>query len=103
VDNTGVPASGVLRDNLVGVKILRHLQNRACSLTGALDVYTVTGDADVLWRRMLRSGEDLRMAQTEAAGRRIRFVHQSGFDYDLEAALTEGSELGALLAVRSCG
>jgi hypothetical protein len=107
VDNTGRSAGSVhtitIPNNLVGVKHLRQLKNRRCGGGGMLDVYTVTGAAEVLWRRMLRSDDgEMTMAQTEAAGRRIRFLRQSGFDYDIEAALSQGSELGTLLAVRTC-
>jgi hypothetical protein len=103
VDNAGGHADSLLANNLVGVKHLRHLVNRRCGPGGTLDVYAVTGDADVLWRRMLRSDDgELTMAQTEAAGRRIRYLHQSGSDYDTEAALSQGSERGTLLAVRGC-
>jgi hypothetical protein len=103
VDNTGVPATSNLINNVVGVKRLKRLEYRECAAGSALDVYAVTGDADALWQRMLRSGERLSTARTEAAGRRIRYLHQSGFDYDVEVALSQGSRLGPLLAVRSCG
>lgn len=100
----GVPApSGLLANNLVGVKLLRRLENRDCGPGGTLDVYEVSGDADALWRRMLRRSSDgeLTMAQTEAEGRRLRYVHQSGFDYDTEVALSEDSR-GTVLALRIC-
>jgi hypothetical protein len=42
------------------------------------------------------------MAQTEAKGRRIRYLRQSGFDYDTEVALSQDSERGTLLALRTC-
>ena len=104
VDSAGGGGFTVLDEkNFVGVKHLRHLVNRRCGAGGTLDVYAVTGDADVLWRRMLRSEDgEMTMAQTEAAGRRIRYLRQWGFDYDIEVALSQGSERGSLLAVRSC-
>jgi hypothetical protein len=103
VDNASVPGLSpfLLPRDLGGMKHLRHLENRSCT-GGAIDVYAVTRDADALWRRMLRSDDELTTAQTEAAGGRIRYVRQSGFDYDVEVALSEGSELGTLLARRSC-
>jgi hypothetical protein len=83
---------------------MRMACTRSCGAGGTLDVYAVTADADALWRRMLRSEDgEMTMAQTKAAGRRIRYLRQWGFDYDIEVALSEGSELGSLLAVRSCG
>jgi len=99
----GAPArSSLLANNVVGVKYLRQLENRSCGPGGTLNVYVVTGDADALWRRMLRSDDgELTMAQTEADGRRIRYLRQSGFDYDTEVALSQGSE-DALVAVRLC-
>ncbi len=101
---SGAPApSSLLANNVVGVKYLRRLENRDCGPGGTLDVFAVTGDADALWRRMLRRSSDgeLTMAQTEADGRRVRYLRQSGFDYVTEVALSQGSE-GALVAMRIC-
>jgi len=95
--------SNMLANNLTGVKHLRQLENPDCGPGGTLDVYRVTGDADDMWRRMLRrsSDGDLTEAQTEADGRRIRYIRQSGFDYETEVALSTASG-GTVLALRTC-
>jgi hypothetical protein len=100
----GVPGpSDMLANNVVAVKLLRRLENPDCGPGGTLDVYAVTGDADALWRRMLRRSSDgeLTKAQTEANGQRIRYLRQSGFDYDTEVAMS-GSSRGTVLALRTC-
>ncbi len=83
-------------------KRLAALQGRSCT-TGTLDVYAVAGDADALWRRMVRRSTDgtLTQAQTKAHGQRIRYLRQSGFDYDTEVALSEGLH-GKVLALQIC-
>ncbi len=93
----------MLANNVIGVKHLRQLENPGCGPGGTLDVYTVTGDADEIWRQMLRRSSDgeLTKAQTEANGRRIRYVRQSGFDYDTEVALSTGGGW-TVLALRTC-
>ena len=79
------------------------MENRDCGPGGSLDVYAVTGDADALWRRMLRRSSDgeLTMARTEADGQQIRYLRQSGDDYTTEVAMSQGSR-GAVLALRLC-
>jgi hypothetical protein len=106
----GVPASGAafgdtfLANNAVSGagKRLATLQAQSCT-TDTLDVYAVAGDTDALWRRMARRSTDgtLTQAQTKAHGQRIRYLRQSGFDYDTKVALSEGSH-GKVLALEVC-
>ena len=95
----------LLLNNVIGVKLLRELENRACGPGGTtLNVYSVRGeDADALWRRMLHRASDgeLTMAHTEVDGRRIRYLRQSGFDYDVEVAFSQASDW-TVLATRGC-
>ena len=93
----------LLANGSVGVKHLESLENPSCVAGGALDVYAVTGNPDDLWRRMIHRASDseLRMAETRADGRRVRFLYQIGDDYLVEVALTEGRR-GTVLATRGC-
>jgi hypothetical protein len=110
VEDAGDPVHGasfrstLLANNMVGVKPLDTRENRDCAPAGgSVDAYAVTGDADALWRRMIRRSSDgeLTMAETDADGQHTRYLRQFGDDYTTEVALSEGSH-GTVLALRTC-
>ena len=104
VQHSGASSASHMASTLDGLKLLKHLDKpRTWCSGGTIDVYEVTNDSRAVWDRMLRSADTLTTAQKKATGRRIRFLRASGDDYVIDAALTQPSHHGALLAVLTCG
>src|SRR5262245_48353660 len=54
VEHNGTRPSDFAARSFVGVKRLKHFDNKRCGEIGAIDVYEVTGHGDGLWQRMLQ-------------------------------------------------
>lgn len=86
-----------------GLRRLRDFDNPCGGGIGSHSVYAVTGDANALWSRLREVGDEVWTAQARFDGRRVRLLHESGFDYSITVTMLDPSDDSpALVVVLSC-